>query len=402
MPTSAGAETIAIKGGRVYVEPNKVIDRATLVIRNGVVRSVGKNVAVPSGARVIDASGKIVTAGFIESSTALGLLEVSLESSTREGSFGDSSQPIHAAYRVSDGYNATSVAIPVARAQGVTSAVAVPRGGLVSGTSGWFSLADAMTPDVTVKAPLAMYASLGEASLGSAQGSRGMAILRLRELLDDARTYSRQKPNYQRNQSRPFAAARLDLEALIPVVQGRLPLVVRAHRSSDILAALRLAGEFGLRVAIEGGTEAWMVAKELARARIGVILNPAANLPQRFERTRVRDDAAKLLAEAGVAVAISSIRGPMDVATIRQLAGIAVANGMAYEHALAAVTSVPAALFGVDRGTIGPGKAADIVIWSGDPFELSTRAEHVIIAGRVTSTRNRQTLLLERYRTLAR
>jgi len=401
-PGAASAQTIAIRNAQVHTEPGKVIDGATVVIRDGVVRSVARGGATPAGARVIDGTGKIVTAGFIDSSTRVGLIEVSLERSTSEGSFSsDDDDVIHAAYRVSDGYHAGSVAIPIGRAQGVTSLVAVPSGGLISGTSGWFSTADGLTPDVTIRSPLAMYANLGEASLGSAEGSRGMALLRLRELLDDARVYERTRRNYERNQSRRFTpgAGRLDLEAMIPVARGQLPLVVRAHRSSDILAAVKLAQEQRLRLVVEGGTEAWMVARELAAARVGVILSPEENLPTSFEQVQVRDDSARILVDAGVTVAISSIGGPRNLAILRQLAGMAVADGLTAEQALAAVTTAPAALFGVPRGTIAAGQVADLVVWSGDPFELSTRAEHVIIGGKEQSLATRQTLLRDRYRT---
>jgi imidazolonepropionase-like amidohydrolase len=320
---------------------------------------------------------------------------------TVEGSFAHGKDAIHAAYRVIDGYNPTSVAIPVARAGGVTSVVSTPRGGLVSGTSAWFSLAAGPVADVTSVAPLAMYATLGEGALGSAEGSRGVALEKLRELLDDALHYGKRRREYDRNQSRELAAARLDLEALLPVARGQLPLVVRVHKSSDILAALRLGREFGLRIIIEGGAEAWMVAEELARAKVPVILNPNHNLPMSFDRIHVRDDAAHVLARAGVRVAISGLGGATWVAGLRHSAGNAVADGLAYDKALAAVTTVPAEIFGVKkRGVVTPGAVADVVVWSGDPFELSSHAVHVIIGGVEQSLRTRKTLLLERYRKL--
>lgn len=401
-PGGAVLDDVAIVGATVHTEPGAVIEGATVVVRDGRVRAVGKNVTVPAGIRRIDGTGKVVTAGLIDASTRLGLVEVGMEASTREGMFhGDGDDVVHAAYGVLDGYNPASVTIPVARAGGVTSAVAAPHGGLISGKGAWVSLLDRATAAEALVAPeLAMYASLGEAALRSASGSRGMAMERLRELLADATEYARRRAAYERNQTRRFAAERRELAALLPVVQGRMPLVVRAHRSSDIRAALRLAGELDLRVIIEGGTEAWMLASELAAAGVGVLLDPSANLPGSFERVHVRDDAALVLADAGVRVAISTVGDAANVRTLRQLAGVAVANGLSFEAALAAVTTVPAALFGVDRGRIRPGAVADLVVWSGDPFELSTRAEQVFIAGRAQSTRSRQTLLLERYREL--
>jgi imidazolonepropionase-like amidohydrolase len=265
----------------------------------------------------------------------------------------------------------------------------------------WVTLADRAEGDkAIIKAPLAMYASLGEQATPASQGSRGMATLRLRELLDDAVQYARRRGNYERNQTRRFAASRLDLEALVPVVRGTVPLVVRAHRATDIRAALRIARELRLRIIVEGGTEAWMVAEELARARVPVLLNPIENLPASFERVHVRDDAPAVLASAGVAVAISPFGGQAASRTVRQMAGIAVANGLPHEQALAAITSIPAAAFGVRRGTLERGQVADLVVWTGDPLELSSRAERVVIAGVEQPLGSRQVDLRNRYRAL--
>lgn len=401
VPARARAQQdLAIVGARVHVEPGTVIENATIVVRGGRVRAVGASVPVPAGVRRIDATGKVVTAGLIDASTRLGLVEVDLEASTVDGAFRRGSEDVvHAAYRAIDGYNPRSVAIPVSRAGGVTTVITAPVGGLVSGAGAWAQLVD--EPAAAILAPaVAMYASLGESAAGAAGGSRAMAVERLRELLTDAAEYARRRAAYERNQTRAFAAERLDLAALGPVVAGRMPLVVRAHRASDIRAALRLARELGVRLVIEGGTEAWLVASELAAARVGVILDPTANLPSSFDRVHVRDDAATVLAAAGVDVAVSGLGSASGVRMLRQLAGIAVAQGLSPEAALAAVTTVPARLFGLDRGRIRAGAVADLVVWSGDPFELSTRAEHVIIAGKEQSTRSRQTLLFERYRTL--
>jgi imidazolonepropionase-like amidohydrolase len=401
-PAQAQAQRdLAIVGARVHTAPGTVIENATIVVRDGRVRAIGSGVAVPAGAQRIDATGKVVTAGLIDSSTRMGLVEVDLEESTVAGRFGrGGADVVHAAYQAVDGYNPRSVAIPIGRAGGVTSVVTAPVGGLVSGMGAWAQLIDD-APSESILAPsVAMYANLGEDAAAAAGGSHAMAMERLRELLADASDYARRQAAYERNQTRAFAAERLDLIALGPVVQGRVPLVVRAHRASDIRAAMRLARELRLRLVIEGGTEAWMLASELAAARVGVILDPTANLPSSFDRVYVRDDAATVLAAAGVDVALSSLGSASNVRILRQLAGIAVAQGLAPEAALAAITTVPARLFGLDRGQLRPGAVADLVIWSGDPFELSTRAEQVIIGGKLQSTRTRQSLLLERYRKL--
>jgi imidazolonepropionase-like amidohydrolase len=244
-----------------------------------------------------------------------------------------------------------------------------------------------------------MHASLGAGA--SATGSRGKAIEQLRELLDDAAVYQSTRTAYAKNQSRRLAAERLDLEALIPVLRGIVPLVVRADSEPDIRAALRLARERKLRLVIVGGVEAWRVSADLAKAGVTVVVDPTQNLPSDLVAADVRDDLATVLDKAGVTVAISTLGGTWNLRSLRQLAGVAVANGLPWAKALAAITTVPAAIYGVkDRGTIARGKAGDVVIWTGDPLELSSRAEVVIVGGVVQPSETHQTRLRDRYRTV--
>jgi imidazolonepropionase-like amidohydrolase len=356
-----------------YPTPGKKLENATVVVQNGVVTQVAQNAPVPAGARRIDGTGKVVTAGLIEAVTTLGLVEVQLESSGNDGFFGTNPTEIHAAFRTIDAFDARSVAIPVARTGGVTSAISGPAGGLLAGQSAWVSLADAPRPPPPISAPAGMNSQLGVGAVAS--NSRGQAIERLREVLDDAAQYDRTRGAYDRNQSRKLVGDRLDLEALIPVLRGRVPLVVSANAESDIRAAIEVGRERRLRVVITGGAEAWRVADELAAAGVAVILDPTANLPGELSATDVRDDNATILAKAGVTVAISTLGDASFARTIRQLAGIAVANGLTWAQGLAAITANPAAIFGAPgRGLITAGNAADLVLWSGDPLELSTRA----------------------------
>jgi imidazolonepropionase-like amidohydrolase len=398
-PAGAPESTaLAFEGATVHLAPGRTLDSATVLISGGQIRAVGQRVAVPPGTRRIAASGMVITAGLVDVATQVGLAEVSLERTTIEGQFQPELQSIHAAYRVIDSYNPDSVAIPVARSGGVTAVVVRPRGGVITGQSAWVRLCDC--PDqAVVRAPLALHAELLN-GVHSA-GGRGRVLEKLRELLDDARQYASRRSAFERNQTRDFAAGRLDLEALGPVLRGQLPLVIRAERAADMRAALRLAREFRIKLVIEGASEAWRLADELAAARVPVILNPTSNLPQSFDQIFVRDDNAARLAAAGVTVALSTLADPPEVRTLRQIAGIAVASGMSHRDALAAVTTAPAAIFGLaGGGRIEPGAAADIVVWSGDPFELSTRPVHIVIHGALQSLRTRQTELLERYRQL--
>ncbi|MBT8491763.1 MAG: amidohydrolase family protein, partial [Deltaproteobacteria bacterium] len=390
-------ETFAIRGAKVYTGKGAPITDATVVVRGGKIISIGKR-PPPAGARVMSGTGKIITPGLVDASTTVGLVEVSQVSEANDGHFNTKSDDkIHAAYRVTDGFNARSVAIPVARSGGVTAVVTSPRGSLIAGQAALVRL----TPGAAsvAAAPVTMAASLGSRTLGGTP-SRGMVIERLRELLDDARTYRRVKGRYDRNQSRRLAAERLDLEALGPVVAGRLPLVIRAHRTSDLRAAIQLKKDLGIDVVIEGGTEAWLLAAELARAKIPVILDPVQNLPYNFDRIHVRPNAATLLDKAGVAIVISTLGSASNVRRLRQLAGNAVANGLPYDRAIEAITSAPARAFGIKSkvGTLERGAPADLVLWSGDPLELSTRPELIMIDGKPVPLRSRQTLLRDRYR----
>jgi imidazolonepropionase-like amidohydrolase len=396
----ANAAPIAIVGAKVYTTPDKPIDDATIVIDGGKITAVGAGVATPAGAKVIDGKGKIVTAGLIEAVSAVGLVGVDLESSSVDGRFGPTDpvhdDPVHASYDARDGFAPHDVTVAVARTGGITVVVAAPGGALVAGQSAAFTLDGAADP---VKTPTAMHVELG--SNGATGGSRGSTLELLREILDDARAYGRDKAGYERNAKRRMIADRLDLEALQPVLAGRVPVIVEAESEADIRAVLRIAKDFKLKIAIAGGAEAWKVATELAAAKVPVFVDPMQNLPGNLAASDVNDDAARVLDHAGVTVGISTLGAAGMARTLRQLAGNAVGHGLAWDKALAAVTTVPAQLYGLTgRGTVEKGSVADVVVWSGDPLELTTAAETVIIGGVVQSNETHQTKLLKRYRTL--
>jgi imidazolonepropionase-like amidohydrolase len=403
---AAGAQTVAITGARVYPVSGPRLDDATVLIRGGRIAAVGANVAIPADARRIDAAGSWVTPGLVDAMTALGVNEISLVNNTvdveprgREG--------IAASFRVWLGLNPSSVLLIPARNDGVTSVGVAPSGRFISGQAAVIDLVTATTTfDMLRRAPVAMVAYVGPVGGGpqaTGPATRGELIDRLREVLADARAFSRRRADFERRQTRDFAASRLDLEALAPVVEGRLPLIVQTDKSSDIEGALAIAQEFGLRLIIAGGAEAWMLANRLAAARVPVLTNATNNIPSSFSTLGSRQENAALLRRAGVTVAL--IGGPTEafnVRNIRQEAGNAVAYGMSWEDALRAVTVVPAALLGVaDRiGTLEVGKDANLVVWSGDPFEFTTVAEYVFIRGREMAEPSRQDMLMQRYRQL--
>jgi imidazolonepropionase-like amidohydrolase len=394
---------IAITGGRVMAGDGTELPKGTVLIRSGRIAAVGPDVAVPRDATLIDASGKIVTPGFIESNTNLGIVEIPLSA---EGTADQASTDagIGAAFNVVDAFNPFATAIPVTRADGITRAVVVPggTGNILQGQAAVFDLAGAQVPGSVTRAPVAMMVALGEAGAGLAGGSRATAMLRLREVLQDALDFSRNRAAWNTRQRRDYVRGRLDLDALRPVVTGELPLAVQANRASDLLAAMRLADEFKVKLVLVGAAEGWMVADELARRKVPVVVKPLTDIPSFDALNATLENAARLRA-AGVTVVLSAF-DTQRAGTLRQEAGNAIANGLDPAEALRAVTLSAAQVWGIGEsaGSLEPGKDADVVIWSGDPFELTSRAEHVFIRGREVPLRTRQTELLDRYRTLSR
>ena len=392
------AQTIAITGGTVYPVSGPKVANATVLIRDGKIVAVGAGVTTPSGAARIDATGKWVTPGLIDGAGQLGLVEIGAVPGTREGFLhGDT---IAAAFNVAEGLNPASMLIPVTRIEGVTTALATPLGNLVAGQAVLIDLAGNTIEEMLVKSPVGIVADLSESGKSEAGGSRAGVADRLRRAFRDALLYERRRADFNRAQMPPLPESPPDLEALLPMLHGQEALIANANRRSDIETALRLAREFKLKLVLAGAQEAWQIAAELARADVPVLVEPLDNIPS-YDALGVRYENAGLLAKAGVKIALLET-DTHNSRNLRQEAGNAVAYGMSWEQALRAVTLSPAEIFGVaDRyGSLEAGKVANVVVWSGDPFEFTTGVEHVLIRGKETPLKSRQTELLERYRKL--
>jgi imidazolonepropionase-like amidohydrolase len=397
------AQTVAITGGKVYPVSGAPIDNATVLIVNGRIAAVGSNVSVPAGARRIDAAGKWVTPGFINASTNLGVAEISNGAGQVDNSArGD--KAVAASFRVWEGFNPNAQFLPQVRKLGLTTIGVLPSGGLIQGQAAAVDLLDGSLGDMLDKGPIAMVADLS--STNSVDNARGEAIGHVRELLRDAKSYNGRRVQYEANQTRDFTASRADLEALVPVVNGLLPLWIIADRASDIDEALALAREFPpMKIAILSGAEAWMVADKLAAARIPVMVGAMSNIPTSFNTLNSRQENPGLLRAKNVnVVLISNGAGDaqsFNAGNIRYDAGNAVAYGMKWDDALRAVTLAPAEAMGIgDRvGSIAVGKVANVVVWSGDPFEFSTVPEHVLVHGVESTRRTREDELTDRYKT---
>jgi imidazolonepropionase-like amidohydrolase len=362
-------------------------------------------VAIPAGAQRIDATGKIVTPGFVDAATQLGVQEVAAVSDTRDAS-ARGKDNIAAAFTVWEGLNPNSVLLAPARKEGITSFVVVPTGGLVAGQAAMVDVVPGTTSDMIVRAPVAKVAEVGDPQQAGLS-ARGELIVKLRELLEDTKFFQTHRDAFDRAQTRTFAASRLDLEAMIPVIEGKLPLAVAVDKASDIDAAMRVARDYNVKLIIGGGAEAWMMADKLAAARIPVLTGAMNNIPGGFASLGQRQENAGLLRKAGVQVALVGNAGGGDeeafnVRNLKQEAGNAVSYGMTWDDALRAVTLAPAEFFGVaDRiGSLQPGREGNVVVWSADPFEFTSRAEHVFVRGREYHDTTRQDLLIQRYRNL--
>jgi imidazolonepropionase-like amidohydrolase len=223
----------------------------------------------------------------------------------------------------------------------------------------------------------------------------------LRNALDEARAY---RPSLTSGTPRDQLLNHIDAAAIRPVLTGAMPLVIQCDRLADIRQAISLARDYNLKVILLGGAEAWVAARDLAEAAIPVVLDPMATLPDSYDSLGARPDSAALLAAAGVPLAFSvsaqGIYRSWDAGpSMREGAGLAVANGLPYASALAAISTGAAQILGLPAtaARLSPGASADLVIWDGDPLEPSTAPELVMIGGAAVSPVTRQTLLRDRY-----
>jgi imidazolonepropionase-like amidohydrolase len=413
--SAADAPEVAIRGGRVVTVSGPVIENGTIVVRGGKIAAVGRDVAVPPGATVIDASGRTVYPGLIDGLTTLGLTEIgSVPGSVDTTEIGDVNP--HAKAWVA--LHPHSELIPVARANGVTAALASPSGGLISGQSALIRLAGSTPDALAVKAPVAIHVTFptGRASFDVARlfeepelktfeerqkdkkKNQEKELNRLRNLLEEAKAYGAAL-EAARTGGKPAPRVDLPLEALAPAARGEVPVIVRVDAEEDIRATVRFAEERGLKLILAGAVDAWRCADLLKQKDVAVLVN-VERLPRRQKDAY---DAAYanpgLLFKAGVRFAIVSD----DASQSRNLpyeAAMARAFGLPAEAALRAITLSPAEIFGVSErmGSITEGKDANLVIASGDIMDHRTEVTHVFIDGVPQSMETRHTRLYQQFK----
>lgn len=405
----AAAQTIAITGGNVVIgDGSAPIQGGTVVLRDGKVVAAGSGVAVPAGAQIVDATGRWVTPGLFAGFSRLGLIEVEAVRETNDSSAntGDFSAAIDIVPAINP--NVTSIAIN--RAAGITRAVVAPStpASIFAGFGAVIDLSDDY--EAVTRARAFQFVELGETGSAKAGGSRASAFLEFRNGLIEAQDYARsQRPM----QMRPHDAllTRQDAAALLPVVNGEVRLLVHVERAADIINVLKLRDEFpALKLVLVGVSEGWLVADRIAAAGVPVIASALNDLPSDFEKTAATQSNIGRMKRAGVTVAIGMINdsdahklhySPQYAGNLVALQNVPGATGLTWDEAFATISSGPAQALGIDTmlGSLKPGRQGDVVIWDGDPLELSSAPVAVMIDGVQQPLANRQAKLRDRYRT---
>lgn len=386
-----------VVSGATWLRPDQPPREDTWIeIESGLVVATGTGGASTTGT-LIDAKGKVVTAGFVDLLTQVGVVSVDLERTAHDDA-DDRKDPVRAAFRTADGYDPAAAAIAVARREGLTSVGVKPSGGLVAGQSAWADLSGDLADEALATRSMALHVNTAT-WLGDGPSSIGAVMRRLREVFEDARWLAKNRAAYEKNQSRKLSAERLDLDVVTRAQAGKLPVVFTVDRASDIVTVLEFAHAEKLRAVLASVAEGWKVAPAIARAKVPCIVHPLAHGPHDFDSMFSDEANAGRLAKAGVPVVLSTGE-THNARKLRQEAGNAIRAGLSPSAALDGVTRAAARAMGLDDryGSLEKGKVANLVVWSGDPFELSTRAEHVIIRGRETSLKTRQTALFDKYR----
>ncbi|HEY0505416.1 MAG TPA: amidohydrolase family protein [Lysobacter sp.] len=396
--TTASAQELLIRNATVHTATAQgTLKGADVLVSGGTIRAVGTGLAAPAGAQVIDAQGRPVTPTLFGGITEIGLEEVSGEKDTVDTTLAlgaDTKQmTVRPEFDVTLAYNPDSVLVPVTRVEGIgwtlLGAGTATGGSIVAGQGGVVRLDGSADP----VGPRELFLRIGGDAAGLSGNSRAAQWMILDQLIDEVR--GRISPDANAALLTPAGRA-----TLAKYLDGGGRVVVSVNRAADIRQLLRWAARHNVRVAIAGGAEAWRVAPQLASAKVPVFVDPLGNLPADFDQLGATMENAARLRAAGVQVGFSQAGDASHNARkVRQLAGNAVANGLPWDDGLAGLTRVPAEAFGVaDRmGSIAPGKRADLVLWSGDPLEVSAVAVQVWMDGRAIPMRSRQTELRDRY-----
>jgi len=389
----AFADDIAITNAKLVTLTNKgTIENATVIVRNNEIVKVGSNITIPSDIKhVVDAKHNYVTPGFIGAAVNWGSVEIDAEQSTVDSYSDHSGASTSMQYAV----NPDSTRLPLATRFGFTRSIVAPGGGnrLFAGQAATI-ITDG--EELVKETDIAQFVNVENWGKSIAGGTRAALWIELDRAFIDTKHYIKNQRDQYENAG-GYSLSLDSLEALTKVLNRDVPLVFDAHRKSDLLQILKFAKKHNIDAVIRGGAEAWRVADQLAAAKVPVILDPYLNLPYSFDQRGARLDNAALLEKAGVKVLITNAE-PYTGQVITQAAGLAVAHGMTWEGAISAITTNVVDVFGGEYSAqLKAGEVADLVVWSGDPLELSSIPTTVIIDGELVSLETREEKLAKRY-----
>jgi imidazolonepropionase-like amidohydrolase len=375
-----------------------------ILIKEGLIRDIGKNLSIPPEAEILDARGLFAYPGMIDASSGLGLVEISNVAAVADRNETGMYNPQVFAV---EALRPDSVHIPIARANGITSVLVVPNGSFIAGQSGLISLDGRTAEEMTFKSPMAMHIRIFAMPEypGIETGSKEeleKITEKLRELLKDVRNYTKSKAAAQKDPSLALPEFNETLEFMIPVVEGNLPVFLTVYSEKEIKSAIHLVKEEKLKAVLFGATEAWKVVEEIKESKIPVVLGNLYNMPTSWEDGYdAHYTNASVLNKAGVKFAFSSEKYlPAFSVDLPYQASKAAAFGLNRKEALKGVTIYPAQILGVDdkMGSLEKGKTANIVITNGDILERTTEIKYVFINGKQVSLSNRYTELLDKYK----
>ena len=414
------AGTFAIVGARVVPVSGPVVENGTVVIQNGKIVAVGVGVAVPAGAEKIDGKGLSIFPGMIDASTAMGLAEIGQGANATV----DVSEvgTMNANAKAIMGVNPHSSHVNVTRVNGITSVLAAPSGGLISGQAAVINLNGSTQADMAVDGVAGLVINYprviggggfggGGGGFGGGQGGqvdfneavrrRDAQIDDLKKIFKSAENYARAVEAYAKDKNLPAPQTDLKYEAMVPYVRGQRPIFFTVERERDIRSVAKFVAEMKVKGIIVGGQEAWRAADDLKKNNISVIYTNIYSLPVR------EDDAYDSLYEApskmqqaGIRFCISTGDQGAEVRDLPYQAGLAGAYGLSPDEALKSVTLYPAQILGVaDKlGSIETGKMANVVVTDGDLLDPRTNIKYLFINGRLLPLTSRHTELFDSFK----